>query len=269
MTEWSNNWKLKFHPSKCKTMRMGNESDQSAYYLDNHPLDQIDSEKDLGITVDNKLKFEDHVNNIVNKANKMMGLVRRSFDYLDKPMFTKLFKSLVRPHLEYASTTWFPTTVKMKNLVENVQRRATKRVNGMREMEYEERLRSLNLPCLLYRKIRGDMIETYKMCNNMYDEGLPLPIKPSTNTLTSRSTHRLTKTKFNKNVRKYFFKNRIVNLWNRLPNAVKDSQTTNTFKNRLDDLWKNLDIMYNFTKCMDFTEQHMNLDYAGSVEINY
>ena len=85
----------------------------------------------------------------------------------------------------------------------------------------------------------------------------------------TRNTHRLTKTKFNKNLRKYFFKNRIVNLWNRLPNAVKNAQSTNIFKNRLDDTWKKLDIMYNFTKCKDFIEQHMNLDFAGSLVINY
>ena len=167
-------------------MRLGNKKDVSEYILDDSKLAHTSEEKDLGLIVDNNLKFEKHVTSKVNTANKVMGLIRRSFDFLDSEMFAKLFKAMVRPHIEYANTTWFPITKKMKNMIENVQRRATKRVNGMRDQSYEDRLKSLKMPCLLYRKIRGDMIEVYKMCNNKYDDDLHLPLNFATNTITVR-----------------------------------------------------------------------------------
>ncbi len=204
--------------------------------LDDNQLRYTNVEKDLGLIVDNNLNFE-------YKAYKVMGLIRRSSEFLDSEMLTK---AMVHPHIEYASTSWFPITKKMKNMIENVQRRATKRVNGMREKSYEERLKSLKIPCLLYRKIRGDMIEVYKMCNNKYDEDLPLPLNFASNPMNTRGSHKLTKSKFNKNVSKYFIKNSVVNMWNKLPDNVKNASSTNTFKNRIDELWGKLDIIHNF-----------------------
>ncbi len=61
----------------------------------------------------------------------------------------------------------------------------------------------------------------------------------------------------------------MVILWNKLPDSVKGANTVNTFKNRIEDLWNKQDIMDNFDKCMDFKEQHMNLDYAGTLEMIY
>ncbi len=58
-------------------------------------------------------------------------------------------------------------------------------------------------------------------------------------------------------------------MWNKLPDNVKNASSTNTFKNRIDELWGKLDIIHNFDKCIDFTEQHMNTDYAGTLVIVY
>ena len=60
--------------------------------------------KILGVITDNQLKFEDHMNEKIRKANSMIGLIRRCFVHLDETMFLKLYKSLVRPHIEYANT---------------------------------------------------------------------------------------------------------------------------------------------------------------------
>ena len=86
------------------------------------------AEKDLGITIDTKLKFDTHISIKVNTANKIMGIIRRSFTHLDKEIFARLFKALVRPHLEYGNNVWQASTKKSKTLLENVQRRATKRL---------------------------------------------------------------------------------------------------------------------------------------------
>ena len=98
----------------------------------------------------------------IKKANNIMGLIRRTFINLEDDIFLKLFKALVRPHIEYANTTWSPTKMKDIIAIENVQRRATKYLPTLKNMTYEERLKKLNLPTLRYRRMRGDLIEPTK-----------------------------------------------------------------------------------------------------------
>ena len=72
------------------------------------PVEQVESEKDLGVTFESTLRFDHHILNCVNKANRMLGLIKRTFTYMDKVMFLPLFKTLIRPHLEYATVVWSP-----------------------------------------------------------------------------------------------------------------------------------------------------------------
>ena len=105
-------------------------------------------EKDLGVYIDNKLKFHDHVAHAVDKGNRMLGLVKNTFSCLDKETIPKLYKALVRPHLEYGNVIWHPRFEMDKIAVEKVQRRATKLVPELKHLPYEERLKELNLPSL-------------------------------------------------------------------------------------------------------------------------
>ena len=91
-----------------------------------------------------------------------MGVIRRSFSFLSCNLFKKLYVTFVRPHLEYAQVVWAPHLIKYINMIENVQIRATKLVDGLRELEYSDRLKKLNLPIMVYRIARGDMIEMWK-----------------------------------------------------------------------------------------------------------
>ena len=86
----------------------------------------IELEKDLGVNVDPELKFSRHIEGQVNKANKILGMIRRSYIYLDKDTMKRLFVALVRPHLEFSNVAWSPRLIKDKKLLEGVQRRATK-----------------------------------------------------------------------------------------------------------------------------------------------
>jgi hypothetical protein len=105
----------------------------------------------------------------VNKANSIMGLIRRTYTYLDEQNFKYLFQALVRPHIEYAEAVWSPFKVGDIEKIENVQRRATKQVPTLKNMEYNERLKKLKMPILKYRRMRGDMIEVFKIINDIYD----------------------------------------------------------------------------------------------------
>ena len=116
------------------------------------------AERDLGVKIDSKLSFEQHISEKVAKANQVVGMIFRSFRYLDEDSFTLLFKSMVRPHLEYASPVWSPHLKRLVSRIERVQRRATRRLPQLREKPYSERLKNLGLPTLEYRRLRSDMV---------------------------------------------------------------------------------------------------------------
>ena len=152
------------------------------YILSDTKLEHVEKEKDIGVTIDSKLSFEQHMNEKINKANSTMGLIRRTFTCLDEEIFSLLYKALVRPHLEYANAIWSPYKIKDITALENVQRRATKQIPSLKNLEYEDRLRKLKLPTLRYRRLRGDMIETYKLTSGIYDIILPHLLNYNTDT---------------------------------------------------------------------------------------
>ena len=106
---------------------------------------------------------------MVNKATKMTKIIRRTFQFLDIHNLLPLYKTMVRSHLEYGVAVWYPYKIKHKIAIEKVQRRATKELPGMRDLSYIERLKLLKLPTLAYRRLRGDMIEVYKIMHELYD----------------------------------------------------------------------------------------------------
>ena len=106
MYNWSAKWLLKFHPEKCVSMSIGNKATPRKYHMDGHPLSNSDCEKDLGIYIDQDLTFSKHISMAVNKANRVMAITRRTFDYIDKDMFIQIYKGLIRPHLEYATSVY-------------------------------------------------------------------------------------------------------------------------------------------------------------------
>ena len=100
---------------------------------------------------------------VVNTANRIIGMIKRSFSYLSKDITIQLYKSLVRPHLEYCVQVWRPHLRKDIDNIEKVQRRITKMVFGLEKLSYEEKLKKLNLTTLETRRLRGDLIEMFKI----------------------------------------------------------------------------------------------------------
>ena len=132
MVTWSNTWLLKFHPEKCVMMRLGNSENppKFCYAMDNHILNYSNCEKDLGVYIDTKLNFDTHINTAINKANRVLAITRKTFDFMDVETFLNIYKGLVRPQLEYASSVWSPHLIKHIDALESVQRRATKLIPG-------------------------------------------------------------------------------------------------------------------------------------------
>ena len=113
-------WQMFFNILKCHNLHIGNLETDFKYEMTTNKgklaIEQVKSERDLGVivTVDSKLKFREHINNKVILANRNLGIFFMTFSYIDKKMFLNLFKSLVRPHLEYTSPIWSPPNKKTK-----------------------------------------------------------------------------------------------------------------------------------------------------------
>ena len=99
----------------------------------------FEQEKDLGVIIGQKLTFSDHINSKVNSANKNLGIIFRTFTWIDEEMFLNLYKSIVT-HLEYATPVWSPLYKKDKIILENAQRRATRLVSSCKNLSYQQRL---------------------------------------------------------------------------------------------------------------------------------
>ena len=148
----------------------------------------------------------------------MLGLIRRSYTYLDSQSLLKLYTSLVRATLEYANAAWTPILRRDQILLENVQRRATKLIPELRDRDHEDRLRALKLPSLYYRRARGDMIEAYKFTHRYKTQQEPL--QRESNTTTRGHSYKLKKERCKTRTRANFFRHRITNRWNNLREDV-------------------------------------------------
>ena len=165
---------------------------------------------------------------------------------MDKDIFIKLYKAFIRPHLEYGNLVWHPSLKRQSIAIEKVQRRATKIVQDCRNMPYHERLKYLGIYSLKGRRLRGDLIETYKMANKITDVEFK---KLFTLTLTDKTRNiegKLLLEHCKTNIRKKILSNRIVQYWNGLPEHYKFSDSTNSFKNLLDNEWNLRDLFFEY-----------------------
>ena len=103
LKEWSMKWLLNFNIVKTFVMHLGNSNPCHTYYMDGQPLQVVSEHKDLGIIVDSSLKFHSQATSAINKANRVLGLIKKSFNTLNRKTLPILYKALVRPHLEYAN----------------------------------------------------------------------------------------------------------------------------------------------------------------------
>ena len=253
MYEWTQKWLLQFNKEKCKILHLGTKNEKNKYFIGSDDqritLEESDLEKDLGVFIDPNLNFKKHINNTVKKASYSSYKILKNFTYKRSKVLVPLFKSLVRPILEYGNVIWANGVKKYMNKIENVQRKFTKHIKGLSNVPYEERLQKINLPSIEYRQLRGDMIQVYKIAHNYYDKASVESLFDfSTNKRLRGHNFKIVKTFTNKSKYHKFFTNRVVNRWNTLPTHIVNSKTINDFKNNFDkynkDIIFNIDIHY-------------------------
>ena len=167
LVTWSNDWLLKFNIQKCHIMHFGKNNPKFKYNMEGKELNESTTERDIGVIITNELKPTEHVKTAASKANKMLGLLLNTFNYLDLDTFKVLYNSYVRPQLEFSVSAWNPNLKKDIEILERVQIRATKKAPGLRGYEYEERLKILGLTTLEERRVRGDLIQQFKIVNGI------------------------------------------------------------------------------------------------------
>ena len=224
--------------SNCKIMHIGSRNPDHNYQMIQDVkevvIETTKIEKDIGVFVDDQLKFDQHVEIKCKQANKILGTIRRSFTYIDIETMRQLYVALVRPILEYGHVITYPRLKKSSELLEGIQHRATKMVPQLKDLDYTTRLRKMNLQSLYYRRDRGDMIECYKMTHNKYDIS-PI-LQKGDNSIRGHSL-KLKMQASSKEVRHNYFSIRSVNNWNSLPEEVVTAPSIDAFKSRLDKHW--------------------------------
>ena len=200
-------------------------------------MKETDQEKDLGILISDTLLWHDHVKKGLTKANQMIGWITRNFILREKSVMIRIYKALIRHQIEYCVPVWSPQAEhgswSLILELEGVQRRFTRLIDGMGQLPYSERLEALNLTTLAERRIRGDLIETFKAVKEFSSLGHMFTVGQSRMNLKSNFSNNFSiSSKVNK-LKRNFLTERVIKYWNKLPIEVKDSDTVNMFKSRL------------------------------------
>ncbi|KAI8517532.1 hypothetical protein Bbelb_035490 [Branchiostoma belcheri] len=244
---WSKDWQLSFNIEKCKCMHIGYGNPCQEYEMQGRTLEDTSEERDLGVIVDKKLKFHAHCNTAAGKAFRTLGLIRKSFQRLDETTVPLLYKTMVRPIIEYGNAIWGPYLKGDQELLDRVQHKATRLIPGFDEISYEDRLRRLKLPTLGYRRKRGDMIQIFKFVKG-FDRVDPNSLfNFNVDGRTRGHSYKIVKPQAKKSTRANFFSVRTVNSWNSLPAEVVAAETVNIFKSKIDNFWKGKQYNIDFT----------------------
>jgi ribonucleases P/MRP protein subunit RPP40 len=135
----------------------------ASYMMNGTVLQDVKEEQDLGVVIQDNLKCAKLCAKVVTKANRTLAMIKRNFSNFSDEVVLRLYKSLVRPQLEYAVQAWRPHLKKDIDSTEGVHRRATNLVHYLRGFQYEDRLRALHLTTLETRRLKGDLIEVFKI----------------------------------------------------------------------------------------------------------
>ena len=144
-------------------MHDGKVNPNNDYMMNNISVLSDSSIKDLGMPFQDTLTFDKHISKITSTANSRLGIIRNAFHIIDKEGFLILYKSNVRPILEYGISVWSPHLRKHDKEIEQIQRMDTRLIKGFEHFNYPERLQELNLPTLYYSRCRSDLIQVFRL----------------------------------------------------------------------------------------------------------
>ena len=237
LVEWSNLWQLQINMNKCQVLSIHtklNINISSNYSLNGFVLSSAALANDLGVYVDSNLTFKHHIATIITKAHQRAGVFFRGFVSRSYEIIRKTFITYIRPLLEYNSNVWNPTHKYLIDQIENVQRRFTKRITSLSHLSYLERLSILKLEPLELRRLWFDLIQYYKIFNNLTSLSPTEFFNVHQPSLSSRAPAPILMKPFNKPnyvLTSFFY--RSLDCWNSLPLKLKQSTSLNIFKRNI------------------------------------
>ena len=243
---WSKQWSLRFNEKKCVVLKIRDQLDY-CYTLNGVKLDSVESQRDLGIVINNKLSPSEHVQNLVSKSNRKIHMIKRCFSGLTSQKISVLYTSIVRPGLEYASITWSPWLKKDILALEKVQKRclslckremvpleSLEKRRKIADMVHHHHHHRFNVRFSMLARVGrlSPTVETYKFLTGKY--------KTNPSNLFSRPfrnlrghSWKLFKPAVRKEVSKKFFANRVIENWNNLPAEVVNATSTKSFVKKM------------------------------------
>ena len=229
---------------KCEVMHVGKKNKEYSYQMNGQQLATTEEFKDLGVIMNKNLKPAAQCAKAAQTARTVLGQISRSFQYRDKTTFIQLYKTYVRPHLEFAVQTWSPWLQADIDVFEKVQQKAVGMVGGMKAKDYPSKLKELNMETLQERRHQADMHYVYRVVTEKDDVRADTWFRPAaaglrqtrnaTGPLNLQANHgRL-------DIRRNFFSARVVDNWNAIPTEIKLLTTISSFKSAYKKLRKNV-----------------------------
>ena len=229
---WETSNKMEFHPGKCLTLRITNKQKPilSDYFIHSTKLSLTDSAKYLGVTIDSKLSWSAHINNIQSKANSTLAFLRRNLHSCPRPVKETCYKTFVRPILEYGGCVWDPHQQNQIDQIERVQKRAARFVTGNHELIHgntEKNMKSLGWDSLEERRARSKLTTLYKARTGAIS--IPIEDLIISNTRTRQSSNYfIPYSSVNSHLHSFYPST--IRLWNSIPPDTQSAVSIESFK---------------------------------------
>ena len=221
---------MQFHPQKCQLLRVTSKTNPSIYTYKIHGIDieVTDDARYLGVSINNKLSWNNHIDNISHKANNTLNFIHRNFKTCKPKVKEKLYTTYVRPSLEFSSSVWDPHTKKNIDKLERVQRRAARfvRSNYSRNQSVTSLMRDMNWTPLRERRARAKVTTVYKATHHMVDIPFDLPLTHS----NTRSSQNFYLPYARTDVYKHSYYQNAIRQWNSLPTHIRESPSLSDFE---------------------------------------
>ena len=237
---WTVDWLLFLNEGKCKIIYLGTKEqllNKNKYFINDIQVTETVAEKDLSVLVTNELDWEKQIIRNCSNATFAAKAIFESFTFKTIENIKYLYKTIIRPKLEYANVIWSPVNKKYINMLERVQRRFTK-LGPLTKLDYNERLIRLGLTSLEIRRIRGDLIQMFKYVKGFDKINFVTPPE-FLKTITRGHMFKYHGDDLNRKSHKSrstYFLNRVKPYWNKLPAEALEATSINGFKNVIDKL---------------------------------